>query len=87
MEIRVVAQGAAAARIEIEHRGWERLGSAAGEWRERNRVGWQTLLPHYLAEVGKRAVTGFQAGIQDQCVEGPAAADAAIAGSYQFMPD
>ena len=28
----------------------------------------------------------FQAGIQDRCVEGPAAADAAIAGSYQFMP-
>jgi hypothetical protein len=29
----------------------------------------------------------FQAGIQDRCVEGPAAADAAIAGSYQFMPE
>ena len=58
MEIRFIAQGAAVARIEIEHRGWERLGSAAGEWRERNRVGWQTLLPHYLAEVEKRAVTG-----------------------------
>ena len=29
----------------------------------------------------------FQAGIQDRCVEGPAAADAAIVGSYQFMPE
>jgi hypothetical protein len=27
----------------------------------------------------------FQAGIQDRCVEGPAAADAEIVGSYQFM--
>ena len=26
----------------------------------------------------------FQAGIQDRCVEGPAAADAEIVGSYQF---
>jgi hypothetical protein len=44
--------------VEIEHRGWERLGGAAGEWRERNRAGWQALLPHYLAEIEKRAVTG-----------------------------
>jgi uncharacterized protein YndB with AHSA1/START domain len=58
VEIRFIAQSAVAARIEIEHRGWERLGSAAGEWRERNRFGWQTLLPHYLAEIEKRAVTG-----------------------------
>jgi hypothetical protein len=29
----------------------------------------------------------FQAGIQDRCVEGPAAADAAIVGSYRFVPD
>src|SRR5579863_7758906 len=29
----------------------------------------------------------FQAGIQDRCVEGPAAADAAIVGSYQFTPE
>jgi hypothetical protein len=29
----------------------------------------------------------FQAEIQDRCVEGPTAAGAAIAGSYQFMPE
>lgn len=29
----------------------------------------------------------FQAGIHDRCVEGPAAADAAIVGSYQFTPE
>jgi hypothetical protein len=27
----------------------------------------------------------FQAGIHDRCVEGPAASDAAIVGSYQFL--
>jgi hypothetical protein len=58
VEIRFIAQGTTAARIEIEHRGWERLGGAAGEWRERNRAGWQTLLPHYLAAIQEQAVTG-----------------------------
>jgi uncharacterized protein YndB with AHSA1/START domain len=53
VEIRFISQGVTAVRTEIEHRGWERLGGAAGEWRERNRVGWQTLLPHYLAEIEK----------------------------------
>ena len=31
-------------RVDIEHRGWERLGE---RWRDRTRIGWQTLLPHY----------------------------------------
>jgi uncharacterized protein YndB with AHSA1/START domain len=26
--------------------------------RERNRAGWQSLLPHYLAEIDRRATTG-----------------------------
>ena len=33
--------------VEIEHRGWERLGTDADVWRDRNRMGWSTLLPHY----------------------------------------
>jgi hypothetical protein len=41
--------GVAATRIEIEHRGWERLGDAGDEWRDRNRAGWSTLLPHFEA--------------------------------------
>jgi hypothetical protein len=53
VEIRFVAQGAATTRIEIEHRGWERLGKAADQWRDRNRAGWDTLLPHYLAQIEK----------------------------------
>jgi uncharacterized protein YndB with AHSA1/START domain len=49
VEIRFVALNASRTRIEIEHRGWERLGRAAGQWREQNRAGWETLLPHYQA--------------------------------------
>jgi hypothetical protein len=51
VEIRFLAQGATATRIEIEHRGWERLGIDGAEWRERNRFGWQTLLPHYRSAI------------------------------------
>jgi uncharacterized protein YndB with AHSA1/START domain len=53
VEIRFLAQGAAATRIEIEHHGWERLGASAGQWRDRNRAGWQTLLPHFAAAIAK----------------------------------
>jgi uncharacterized protein YndB with AHSA1/START domain len=35
--------------VEIEHRGWERLGAEAEHWRDRNRTGWETLLPHFAA--------------------------------------
>jgi hypothetical protein len=35
--------------VEIEHRGWERLGVDAARWRDRNRTGWETLLPHFEA--------------------------------------
>jgi hypothetical protein len=37
--------------VEIEHRGWERLGpdpAAAQLWRDRNQANWQTLLPHFV---------------------------------------
>ncbi|MEO5885238.1 MAG: SRPBCC family protein [Candidatus Limnocylindrales bacterium] len=49
VEIRFVATAADVTRIEIEHRGWERLGSDGPTWRDRNRGGWATLLPHYQA--------------------------------------
>ena len=51
VEIRFVATAPGTTRIEIEHRGWERLGSAAGQWRDQNRAGWQTLLPHFQAAI------------------------------------
>jgi hypothetical protein len=51
VDIRFLDRGGVATRIEIEHRGWERLGSEADEWRDRNRAGWASLLPHYLAAI------------------------------------
>ena len=51
VEIQFVAQSATATRIEIEHRGWERLGAAGEERRAQNRGGWQSLLPHFRAAI------------------------------------
>jgi hypothetical protein len=47
VEIRFVPAGSAT-RVEIEHRGWERLGAEGREWRDRNMGGWTTLLPHFI---------------------------------------
>ncbi len=49
VEIRFVAHGVDSTRVEIEHRSWERLGAEGPEWRDRNRGGWESLLPHYRA--------------------------------------
>jgi hypothetical protein len=51
VDIQFIARGARDARVEIEHRGWERLGAGADVWRDRNRVGWETLLPHFAAAI------------------------------------
>jgi Activator of Hsp90 ATPase homolog 1-like protein len=47
VEIRFQAQGGHT-RVDIEHRGWDRVGE---QWRDRTRIGWQTLLPHYQKEI------------------------------------
>lgn len=49
VEIRFVPLGRSRTRVEIEHRGWERLGAEGESWRDRNHGGWSTLLPHYRA--------------------------------------
>jgi uncharacterized protein YndB with AHSA1/START domain len=36
-------------RVQIEHRGWDRLGAAAPERRQGNLAGWGGLLPHFVA--------------------------------------
>lgn len=36
-------------RVEIEHRGWERLGARGVPWRDVNQSGWQGVLPAYQA--------------------------------------
>jgi len=52
VDIRFVAQDSGTTRIEIEHRGWERLGREADQWRDQNRLGWRSLLPHFQAAIG-----------------------------------
>jgi hypothetical protein len=39
----------ASTRVEIEHRGWERLGSNGLRWRDANQNGWDGVLPAYKA--------------------------------------
>lgn len=34
--------------------GWERLGERPDSWRNRNRIGWGTLLPHFAAAITRR---------------------------------
>jgi len=51
VEIHFTHSVGAATRIEIEHSGWERLGDDASRWRDRNRMGWTTLLPHFPAAI------------------------------------
>ncbi len=38
--------------VRIVHRGWERLGAAGPERRDRNRKGWSGVLEHYAAACG-----------------------------------
>jgi hypothetical protein len=54
VEIRFVDRGDATTRVEIEHRGWERLGADGESWRDRNRGGWASLLPHFIGAAGQR---------------------------------
>jgi uncharacterized protein YndB with AHSA1/START domain len=44
-----VHRGARGTRLEIDHRGWERLGAEGQTWRDANAGGWNGLLPHFAA--------------------------------------
>lgn len=57
VEITFVDLGGRRTQVDIEHRGWERLGERGPQWRERNLGGWATLLPHFVAAstIGDRA--------------------------------
>jgi uncharacterized protein YndB with AHSA1/START domain len=46
VEVRFVAEGAGATRIELEHRGWEQ-GMKPREFRTGYDEGWETMLRHY----------------------------------------
>jgi len=36
-------------RVEVEHRGWERLGKIGQAWRDANHAGWDGVVPAYEA--------------------------------------
>ena len=48
VEIRFIRRSETATRIDIQHRGWERLGARGPNWRDANRSGWNGVLPHFL---------------------------------------
>jgi uncharacterized protein YndB with AHSA1/START domain len=55
VEIRFVGLEQGRTRVDIEHRGWDRLGVDGESWRDRNCRGWATLLPHFVkASAGAR---------------------------------
>jgi activator of Hsp90 ATPase-like protein len=56
VEIGFVDRRDGTTRVEIEHRGWERLGADGETWRNTNERGWATLLPHYTRAIENREV-------------------------------
>jgi uncharacterized protein YndB with AHSA1/START domain len=56
VQIRFEELGPATTRILIEHHGWDHLGVDAENWRDRNRVGWETLLPHFRTAIERGAI-------------------------------
>jgi uncharacterized protein YndB with AHSA1/START domain len=48
VEISFVDQGGVT-RVEIKHRGWERLGAQGPGWRQANTAGWRGVLPRFVA--------------------------------------
>jgi len=49
VEIQFISVAPDAARLEIVHAGWERLGAAGNDWRDRNLGGWNGLLPSFVS--------------------------------------
>lgn len=49
LEVRFVAEGGAT-RVELEHRGWQRLGAQAGEMRGAYDGGWEAVLGKHFVE-------------------------------------
>lgn len=49
VEVRFTDLDGATSRVDIEHRGWERLGARGLERRDANSAGWAGLLPSFRA--------------------------------------
>jgi uncharacterized protein YndB with AHSA1/START domain len=56
VEISFIAQDGASTRVQIEHRGWERLGARGPRRRDANRAGWDGVLPAYVAACVSRPI-------------------------------
>lgn len=54
VEVRFVAEGDAATRVELEHRGWAKLGARAAEARERYTDGWDAVLGRFAGACAGR---------------------------------
>jgi len=52
--VTIVALDEGSSRLEIVHRGWERLGAGGPGWRDANANGWAGLLPHYIGALNQR---------------------------------
>jgi len=76
VEVRFVARGHATTRIEIEHRGWERLGATGRQWRDQNQAGWQALLPHYVEAAEAESVEAVEAAEADRATMADRATEA-----------
>jgi uncharacterized protein YndB with AHSA1/START domain len=48
VEVTFSSTGERATRVEIAQAGWERFGADADAWRARNRIGWSTVMLHYV---------------------------------------
>lgn len=53
VEVRFSEADGGTTRVEIEHGGWERLAERADLWQDRNQIGWDTLLPHFVKAIGR----------------------------------
>jgi uncharacterized protein YndB with AHSA1/START domain len=53
VEIRFVPLDGDRTRVEIDHRGWERLGERGPQRREGNRLGWLSVIPHFAEATEK----------------------------------
>ena len=58
VEIRFIDLGGERTRIEIEHGGWEQLGAVAPARREGNRLGWSSVVPHFVEHIENGAADG-----------------------------
>ena len=54
VEVRFACQDNSTTLVEIEHRGFERLGAEGETRREGNRVGWEAFIPRFAAACAER---------------------------------